>query len=145
MTLTRVNGNLLDRLPETYGTLLDKFFTEGLTAKRNLSSFQPQVDAIETEKQFELHVALPGFKKEDIKLDFEEGKLIISGERKFDTENKDNKYHFIETNYGAFKRSFFLPENILESGIEAAYENGILTVVVPKDEKKVLKRQIEVK
>jgi len=144
MTVARVNANLLDRLPGTYGSLVDKFFNEGLTAKRNLTSFRPQVDAVETEKDFRLNVALPGFGKEDIKLDFEEGKLTISGERKFAADEK-NKYHFIETNYGSFSRTFYVPENILESGIEAQFENGILGVVIPKDEKKVLKRQIEVK
>lgn len=144
-TVARLNSNLLDRFPETYGNLLDKFFNEGLNGKRNLSNFQAQVDAVETEKDFQLHVALPGFKKENIALNFEEGKLTISGERKFDTENKENKYHFVETNYGRFSRTFYLPENILETGIEAQFENGILSVVIPKDEKKVLKRQIEVK
>lgn len=145
MTSARVNSNLLETLPNTYGTFFDKFFNEAVAPKRNLSKFSPQVDAIETEKHYQLQIALPGFQKENIQLDFEEGKLTISGERKFDTENNENKYHFIETNYGSFKRSFYLPENIQENGIEASYENGILNVVVPKDEKKVLKRQIEVK
>lgn len=145
MTVASVNGHLTDRLPETYGSLLDKFFTNGLTAKRNLAKFHPQVDAIETQKEFRIEVALPGFRREDIQLDFQEGKLTISGERKFDTENKENKYHFIETNYGRFSRSFFLPDNINEAAIEAQFLNGLLSVVVPKDEKKVLKRQIEVK
>ncbi|MGV3587613.1 MAG: Hsp20/alpha crystallin family protein [Adhaeribacter sp.] len=145
MTVARVNGQLLDRLPETYGTLLDKFFTEGLTAKRNLAKFHPQVDAIETQEAFKFEVALSGFRKEDVQLELHEGKLTISGERKFDTENKENKYHFIETNYGKFSRSFFLPDNINEGAIEAQFQNGLLTVVIPKDAQKVLKRQIEIK
>ncbi|GEO02393.1 heat-shock protein [Adhaeribacter aerolatus] len=145
MTVARVNGQLLDRLPETYGSLIDKFFTEGLTAKRNLTKFHPQVDAIETDKEFKLQVALPGFRKEDVHLEFQEGKLTISGERKFDAENKENKYHFLETNYGKFSRSFFLPDNINEGAIEAQFENGLLLVTVPKDEQKPLKRQIEIK
>ena len=145
MTVAKVNGYTTDRLPETYGALLDKFFANGTAAKRNLAKFHPQVDAIETEKEFKLQVALPGFRKEDVQLEFQEGKLTISGERKFDTENKENKYHFIETNYGRFSRSFFLPDNINESAIEARFENGLLVVVVPKDEKKVLKRQIDIK
>ncbi len=144
MKVARLNSNLLDRLPETYG-LLDRFLNEGLTPKRDLSQFRPQVDAIETEKAFELQVALAGFKKEDIKLDFEDGKLTISGERKFDTDNKERTYHFLETNYGHFSRTFSLPENIQETAIEARFENGLLTVVLPKDEQKALKRQIQVK
>jgi len=145
MKLATVNPHLLDRLPETYGSLFDKLFTEGLTAKPSLAKFNPQADAVESEKDFQIQVALPGFKKEDIHLEFQENKLTISGERKFDTEKKDVKYHFIQTNYGHFTRAFFLPDNIDATAIEANFENGILTVVVPKDEKKVLKRQIEVK
>jgi HSP20 family protein len=125
--------------------LFDKFFHDGFTANRNLTAFRPQVDVVETEKDFQLQVALPGFKKENIELAFEEGKLTIAGERKFNTEDKEHKYHFIETNYGKFKRTFSLPENINEGSIEAQFENGLLLVVVPKDEKKVLKRQIDVK
>jgi len=146
MKITRFNPAVLNRLPQTYGTLIDKFINESLhDGKRDLSVFKPQIDAIETEKAFNLHVALPGFKKEDIQLEFQEGKLTISGERKFDTEQKENKYHFIETNYGSFSRSFFLPDNVEANAIEAQFENGILSVLIPKDEKKVLKRQIEVK
>ncbi len=145
MKLATVNSALLDRLPEIYGSLFDKVFTEGWTAKPSLAKFVPQADAIESEKDFQLQVALPGFKKEDINLEFQEGKLTISGERKFDSEQKGNKFHFIQTNYGHFSQPFFLPENINESAIETNFQDGILTVVVPKDEKKVLKRQIEVK
>jgi HSP20 family protein len=144
MKVARLNPQLLDRFPASYN-LLDKFFNEGLPINRNLDSFRPQVDAIETEKAFQLQVSLAGFKKEDIKLDFVDGKLTISGERKFAAEEKEHKYHFLETNYGRFSRAFTLPENIQESAIEAGFENGLLTVVLPKDEKKVLKRQIEVK
>jgi HSP20 family protein len=144
MKVARLNANLLDRFPETYG-LLDRFLNEGLAPKRDLSQFRPQVDAIETEKAFELQVALAGFKKEDIKLDFEDGKLTISGERKFNADNKEHTYHFLETNYGRFSRSFSLPENIEQAAIEARFENGLLTVVLPKDEQKALQRQIQVK
>jgi HSP20 family protein len=144
MKVARLNPNVLDRFPESYH-LLDKFFNEGLNLKRNLDSFRPQVDAIETETSFQLQVALAGFNKEDIKLDFEDGKLTISGARKFETEKKEHKYHFLETNYGRFSRSFTLPENIQEGAIEAKFENGLLTVVLPKNEQKALKRQIEVK
>lgn len=145
MKLATANSALLDRLPETYGALFDKFFTEGLTAKPSLAKFIPQADAIESENDFRIQVALPGFKKEDINLDFQEGKLTISGERKFDAGKQNTKYHFIQTNYGQFTRAFFLPDNVNEAAIEANFENGILTVVIPKDEKKVLKRRIEVK
>jgi HSP20 family protein len=144
MKVARLNTNLLDRFPESYG-LLDKFFNEGFTPKRDLTAFRPQVDVVETEAAFELQIALAGFKKENIKLDFEEGHLTISGERKFNPENKEHKYHFLETDYGRFSRTFSLPENVQDAAIEAKFEDGLLTVVVPKDQKKALTRQIEVK
>ena len=144
MKVARFNPNALSRLPESY-QLLDKFFNEGLNLKRDLGSFRPQVDVIETETAFQLQVALAGFKKEDIKLDFEEGKLTISGERKFEAAPEEHKYHFLETNFGSFTRTFSLPETIQDGAIEAKFENGLLTVVLPKVEKANLKRQIEVK
>ncbi|MGV3503944.1 MAG: Hsp20/alpha crystallin family protein [Adhaeribacter sp.] len=144
MKVARFNPNVLTHLPESY-QLLDKFFNEGLNLKRDLTSFRPLVDVIETEAAFQLQVALPGFKKENIKLDFEESKLTISGERKFEAEKESHKYHFLETNYGSFTRTFTLPETIQDGAIEARFEDGLLTVVLPKVEKVNLKRQIEVK
>lgn len=144
MKVARLSPGLSTRLPDSY-SLLDKFFNEGVNLKRDLRSFRPQVDVIETDAAFQLQVALAGFNKEDIHLDFEENKLTLSGERKFEAEKQEHKYHFLETNYGRFSRSFRLPENIREGEIEARFENGLLTVVLPKAEKKALKRQIEVK
>jgi HSP20 family protein len=82
--------------------------------------------------------------KEDFKIDLNDNYLTISGERKFAKEKKENNLHVVETQYGNFSRSFSLPENVDASKINAAYNNGILEVTVPKDEKKVLKASIKV-
>ena len=96
----------------------------------------PKVDVLENENGFEIHVAAPGMSKEDFKIDLNEKHLIITGERKFTNENKDQKFHSIETQYGSFSRSFTLPENVDAEKIAANYTNGILEISIPKDEKK---------
>lgn len=146
MALIRYNNPFNDFTPVTFGSVLDKFFNEN-PAQLNgrVDSFIPQVDVAETEKRFEISVAVPGLKKEDIRINLEEGKLTISGERKFEKEEKGKNFLTRETRYGTFSRSFFLPDNVDAEKIEANYNEGILNVFVPKDEKKVLKKNIEVR
>ncbi|QNF31757.1 Hsp20/alpha crystallin family protein [Adhaeribacter swui] len=147
MTITKYNGYLTDKMPQTFSTMLDRFFNETVNNRRQLADFTPNVDAFETENQYEFNVSLPGLSKEDISIDFQEGKLTIAGERKFnkEEENPNKKYHLLETQYGSFSRTFFLPDNVNPAQIDAHFENGILHVVVPKDEQKVKKHQIQIK
>ncbi|HNH61609.1 MAG TPA: Hsp20/alpha crystallin family protein, partial [Cyclobacteriaceae bacterium] len=93
---------------------------------------------------FRLEVAAPGLKKEDFKIDLNDSFLTISGERKFTKEKKENNFRSIETQHGTFSRSFTLPENVDATRISAKYNDGILEITVPKDEKKALKQTIRV-
>ena len=108
------------------------------------SSFQPKVDIVENEKSFELHVAAPGLNKDDFQIELKDNFLTVSGERKFTNEKQEKNYHAIETQFGAFSRSFSLPDNVDSSKINAKYNNGILELTIPKDEKKALKTSIKV-
>jgi HSP20 family protein len=83
-------------------------------------------------------------KKEEVKLQVEGGTLSISGERKAEQEEKDKKYHRVERSYGAFSRSFTLPEGTLAEKISAEFKDGVLMVHLPKDDK-TKPRAIEVK
>lgn len=141
MSIIRYNAN--DFAPTSFSKLIDQFFTDS-PARTGGSTFVPRVDIVETEKAFELQVAAPGMKKEDFKLEIADGYLTISGERKFTNEKKDKNFHSIETQYGSFSRSFNLPDNVEGEKINAKYNNGILEVSIPKDEKKVLKQTIRV-
>ncbi|MFT2007407.1 Hsp20/alpha crystallin family protein [Pontibacter sp. 13R65] len=123
--------------------MLDRFFNESLNT-RSVSAFTPYVDACETDKGFELELALPGLRKEDISIDFQEGKLTISGERKLEKKEDNRRYHMIETQYGSFTRTFYLPDNVNPDQIKAQLTDGILHVSVPKDEQKTMKRQIKI-
>ena len=141
MSLIRYNAN--DYVPTSFSSMIDRFFNDSLTRSGG-SVFVPKVDIIENEKAYELHVAAPGLSKEDFNIELNKNLLTISGERKFSNEKKDTNYHSIETQYGSFSRSFALPENVDAEKINAKYNNGILELIVPKDEKKALKNTIKV-
>jgi HSP20 family protein len=141
MSIIRYNPN--DYVPATFSSLIDRFFNESL-ARTGGSVFTPKVDVIETESAYEVQVAVPGLNKEDFKIEINDNYLTVSGERKLSNEKKEKNFHSIETQYGSFSRSFTLPENADGSKINAKYNNGILELVIPKDEKKVLKQVIKV-
>jgi HSP20 family protein len=145
MSIVRYNSTLNEFVPTSFNSLIDRFFNESLSrAGGSAYSFVPKVDILEDEKAYEIHMAVPGLNKDDFKIDLNDNFLTISGERKFTREKKENNYHSIETQYGNFSRSFSLPENVDVNKINAKYNNGILELVIPKDEKKVLKATIKV-
>jgi HSP20 family protein len=82
--------------------------------------------------------------KEDVKVRVETGVLVISGERKFEKEDKGRRYHRIERAYGSFARSFTVPEDADASKVNAEFKNGTLTVHLAKSEK-ARPKTIEVK
>lgn len=149
MTLATFKNNrdlLRDAIfPTEFNSLVDSIFNDGLSKFERNVFFKPRVDLKETEKDFQLHVALPGMKKNEIQIDIEGNVLTISGERKLNTESKDVKFHMVESYYGKFSRSFTLPETINKEAIEANLADGILTVVLPKTEPKKHKTSIAIK
>jgi HSP20 family protein len=143
MALNRYTG-MENNMPQSFSSMLDRFFNESVNSK-GLSSFTPHVDACETQNGYEIEVALPGIRKEDVSIDFQEGRLTITGERRFEkSEGDGRRYQMLETQYGTFNRTFYLPDNVNPDKIKARMENGILMVTVPKDEHKTMKRQITI-
>lgn len=98
------------------------------------SFFKPAVDIFENEDSLVMNMELPGVNKEDVKVDLDNNLLTISGERKFDSEVKEENYHRIERAYGQFQRSFTLSNKVDGEKIKAKYNNGVLEVVLPKKE-----------
>lgn len=134
-----------DFTPASFSSLIDRFFNDAVSRSGGTSySFVPKVDILEKDNAFELYFAVPGMNKEDFKIDLNDNYLTVSGERKFTRELKEGKYQSVETQYGAFSRSFTLPENVNADNIGAKYVNGILEITIPKDEKKTLKTSIKV-
>lgn len=106
-----------------------------------------KTDVKETEKDFILDVDLPGFKKEDVNLNLENGYLTISAKREHKVDNEDRKENFVrrERSFGQFSRSFYVGD-VEQDEIEAHLENGILTIKLPKEEEKKTKsNRIEIK
>ena len=101
------------------------------------------VDMVENEDGYELSFDLPGMKKEDIRMNFIENTLKISGNRAAMEEKKDSTCHRIERSAGKFYRSFTFPSQVNPEGISASYDAGVLTVRVPKADE-VKPRQISI-
>lgn len=96
-----------------------------------------RVDWKETPQAHVFSVDLPGLKKEDVKVEVEDGRVLqISGEKTKEQEQKDDRWHRVERSTGKFMRRFRLPENAKMDQVKAAMENGVLTVTVPKEEDK---------
>jgi HSP20 family protein len=106
----------------------------------------PPVDIYETgNHELVLRAELPDVPREDIALRVENNTLTISGERKMDTEIKEQQYHRIERSYGTFSRAFTLPPTVDTSAIAAEYKNGVLTVRLPlREEAKPKQIQVQV-
>ena len=100
-----------------------------------ITQWAPSVDIIEDDKEWLVKADLPEVKKEDVKVTVENGVLTITGERKFEKEEKDKKYHRIERSYGNFFRSFTLPDAADGSKVNAEFKDGVLQVHLPKSEK----------
>ena len=145
MSIVKYRNGARGYYPSNMGGLLERFFNDSLYDNTQVQNFIPDVDVLESDKTYELHLAVPGFNKNDFNLEVDDKLLTVSGERKFEEKQSNKTFKSVQTSYGSFQRTFTLPENIDATKIEAHYNNGILEVIVPKDETKVLKTNIKVK
>ena len=96
-----------------------------------------RIDWKETPEAHVFKADLPGIKKEEVKVEVEEGRILqISGERRKEQEEKNDTWHRVERSSGKFMRRFRMPENAKVEEVKASMENGVLTVTVPKAEVK---------
>ena len=104
----------------------------------------PETDVMETEKEIRVVTEMPGLKREHIEIDVENNVLTIRGEKREErTEGEQGRWHLAERRYGTFSRSFVLPRDVDSENIQASFQDGVLTVSVPKSEK-ARRRRIEV-
>jgi len=92
------------------------------------------VDVVENKDDFVVKASVPGINPDDLDISYADDTLTIKGEIKSDNEVKENQYHLRERHYGSFARSVTLPTKIKGDAIEASYQNGVLTMLLPKAE-----------
>ncbi|WP_447984030.1 Hsp20/alpha crystallin family protein [Nitrospira sp. Nam74] len=112
---------------------VDKFLDEALRAGNGTASWSPACNAYEDERSYWVQVALPGLDRKDIEIVVEDEVLTIKGERKKET-SKERTYFIHEFSRGSFVRSFKLPNTADHTKVAATYQDGILTVELPKRE-----------
>ena len=97
-------------------------------------AWSPRVDIFENKDNLVLEAELPGMSRDDFELSFENNALTLKGERKFEKKTDGENYHRLERSYGAFTRSFTLPQTVTAEGAKAEFNNGVLHVSLPKRE-----------
>lgn len=133
-----------ERMP-MWSDLINDLFENVVTTPDLKRSTVPAVNIVETDDNYRLEVAAPGLKKEDFRISLENDILTISTEKKSESSEKNEKYTRKEYSYSSFLRSFTLPEIVNTESINASYENGIMTLVLPKKEEAKPKAPREIK
>jgi HSP20 family protein len=105
----------------------------------------PRVDISEDAKSVFIHAELPGLKKEDVKVTVKDGVLVIKGEKKQEEKTEGKNYHRIERRYGTFSRSFTLGDHVDAENINANFENGVLSLTLPKVEVRKDEKEIAIR
>jgi HSP20 family protein len=114
----------LNRIFQDYGRGSDELLTS--------DTFVPPVDIYEDDQNLVLKMEAPGVDEDDIQITLENNTLTVRGERKFAQDLKEENFHRIERRYGSFTRSFSLPDTMDSENVSAHYENGILSIQLPK-------------
>ncbi len=116
----------------------DRFFHEMLNMKKRdgleFSSFSPSCDVIEEDKSYMLKFDLPGITKDQVHVEVDQDRLTVHAERREEKTSDSKKKHVSEVFYGTYTRSFSLPGPVDEKKIDAKFDNGVLTVKIPKAE-----------
>jgi HSP20 family protein len=120
-------ASMQDRMNRLFGNV---YLRDEDTAFRG--TWVPAVDIFETDSHdLVVRAELPGMSRDDIEVSVENSTLILKGDKKFDPEVKEEHYRRIERTYGAFQRSFTLPNTVDASKVSADYRHGVLTVRLP--------------
>jgi HSP20 family protein len=132
---------------DLFRPLFEEFFggpTEGSRLGNLMRA--PAADVVETENEIRVVAEMPGIRPEEVNVDIENNLLTIYGEKheERETGGENSTWHLSERRYGSFSRSFVLPRDVNQESIQASFENGILTVTIPKSER-ARRRRIDVK
>jgi HSP20 family protein len=124
--------------------LWSRFLRETPFFRRGAGEWTPSMDVSETKDSLVLKAELPGIEAKDVKISVSGDLLTIKGEKKKESEEKDENRHYQERYYGSFQRSFRLPTNVKKDKVDAAFDKGVLTITLPKTEE-AKEKEIEIK
>src|SRR3954465_9429226 len=124
----------LATLQNRVNSLFQDYGRPGQDELTTTSSFVPAVDVYVDEHKVTCTLEIPGIKQEDLDIRLENNSLTVRGERNFEKEEKEENFHRVERRYGAFARSFTLPNAVDSDNAQASYENGILKIKLAKRE-----------
>ena len=135
-----VNGNLVDEL---FNSFLSNDYHEDYL----LNSKNPATNVFETDKDFRIELLLPGFVKDDVQMNYHKNLLTIKVDREKKDENANENYKYSHREFGVFnfEKQFQIPNTVNSEKIDAKFENGILTVVLPKKEEALEKAPVKIK
>jgi len=131
-------GSLQNEMNRLFNTVFDT--PPSGNAGSTMRRWMPAMDLVETDESFILRADLPGMSEEDIKVEFEDGTLTVSGERKAEHESRNEGYYRVERAFGAFSRSLTLPQGVDPESVSASFDRGVLEVKVPKPEQRKPRR-----
>jgi len=127
--------------------LIDNFFSNDIVDRMDRSlKVMPKTNVLENEKDYSVEMMVPGYDKSDFQLNVENNMLIVSANKEEKKEEKnDSKVIFREYSVQSFERSFTLSNDVDSNKIEAKYENGVLSIHIPKKEEAIVKKLIKIK
>ena len=99
---------------------------------RSFETLMPKMDVLEEEDSFRLTFELPGMDEKDVEVELQDNVLTVKGEKKSETEEKEDKFSYTERSFGSFHRSIPLGVDVLSDKVEASFDKGVLTIVLPK-------------
>ena len=134
--MTIVRWEPLREFDRLFNTVFDAPGTDARTMRR----WMPAMDLVEAEDQFVLPADLPGLSEDDVRIEFEDRTLTVSGERKAEHEANGEGYYRLERAFGSFSRALTLPKGVDAEGVTARFDRGVLEVRVPKPEQRKPRR-----
>lgn len=149
--LRTANSNPLQRFNNWFDNEFNRFMMPSFAnwmqeMKADLEEWRPQTDISETDSEIKIVANLPGLKKEDVKIEYDQDSRVLTLQGEYTKESKkdDETFHRMERSFGKFERSVKLPANAEPDKISASMKDGVLYVGVPKSEVKKERRQISI-
>ena len=126
-------NSLQSEMNRLFNTVFD---TPSGSSGNVLRRWMPAMDLVESGDHFVLRADLPGMSEDDVNIEFEDGTLTVSGERKAEHEESNEGFHRVERSFGSFSRSLTLPQGVDPEAVTASFDRGVLEIRIPKPEQR---------